>query len=290
MFLIHVLVVLSIVYWVSSLVGAIALSPREAREIPAIIKTGFGFFLTMIYFAVLWQITSIPIAWAVGFISLSLYGYGKYGNSAPAILAMKIKKYLNRYLMWYFKFLVGSIALLFPLIISGNFGPFTEGGGDVSIYADVAKLYTDEGLTSKGDSSDLHNIKKNTLDLFHVDTDAESRDKRETERAAGFSYESVSPPTAEWGVNSIRSAQLMGPFLITPYGAYSFLSKKLSNYNVYYGIQTFLYCLILACAWSIFRVFGRVVAGISFFIFLASHGIASVFYNVYASQAFAIRA
>ncbi len=288
MFLILSLTVVSVVYWFSVVLAEFFFDSEEEISLPLVIRTCFGFFFSILYFAAAWQVVSIPYAWLFGILLTFLYLYGKYGHQFISISVSRLRANIREHTKYFVVFLVGANIFFAPLLVANNFGPFTEGGGDVSIYADVTKLYADKNLTGKGDPGGLSEIGQNLKSIFYINfEDAAVVTERSAKRISSYGTSSLNPPLAESAVNRIRATQFMGSFLYTPYGSYYFLSGK-NNYNVYYGIQAFLYCILLVGAWVFFRRFGKISAAIALLTILLSHGLISVFYNLYATQAFAI--
>lgn len=284
MFLILSLMVVSVVYWFSALSAELFFNSSEENALPVVIKTCFGFFFSLLYFAAAWQFVSIQNAWLFGALLSAIYLYGKYGDQLISIPFSRIKTNFREHLKYYFVFLVGANIFFAPLIVANNFGPFTEGGGDVSIYADVTKLYTDNNLTGKAEPGGLSNIAKNMTDAYKsLWLDTQSRDVLEQARFKAFKRSDLDPPTAESAANTIRATRVMGSVLYAPYGTYSFLSGE-TNYHVFFGIQAFLYSIILVGIWTLFRRLSPGLAVIAFLVTLMSHGLISVSYNMYAAQ------
>jgi hypothetical protein len=285
--LISTLSVVTAIYFISTLVGIAIFNSHQEKLIPLPIRIGFGYFLILFFLSAFWQFVSISYAWGMGLLCFTFYLYGRDGMDIFRVLISSIKIYYKNVINFYLLVIIGSLLFFAPLLISGNFGPFTEGGGDVSIYSDVSKLYTDKGLTAQGENGNLYSLNRNLSKIFKPESDGLTQPERELKKIKSFPLEIYSPPIAENASNNILATQFMGSFLYTPYGAYSFLSNDL-NYPVYYGTQAFLYCLILAAAWFFFGYFGKYISLVSLLMLMGSHGLMSVFYNMYASQAFAI--
>lgn len=248
MFLFHALAIFSVAFWISALVAEIVLRSPGERALSPGVRAGFGFFVGLAFFSAAWQFVSIGWAWLAGGALLLLYAAGV---GAPPRSAWR------GYAAAYGAFLAGAGVFFLPLILSWTFGPFTEAGGDISIYADTAKYLVDRGLTEAGmPSPDL-------------------------------SSPLMDPPFADYAIYRILAVGTMSKFLYTPYGMFSFLAGE-TNYAVFHGVQSLAYVFIAAAFWDFFRRHGRAVAVFATGFVVASLGLVAVFYNTYSAQAISL--
>jgi hypothetical protein len=248
MFLLHCLAIFTIAFWMSAAVGELALRSPEERAMAPGARAGFAFVITLAYFSAAWQFVTIPLAWAGGIALLALQAWG--GSWPPA---SEWRRYARTYLVF-----LGIAAVYFlPLLLAWTFGPFTEGGGDISIYADTSKYLVDHGLTERG--------------LAAPDSTSPS----------------MNPPLADYAVYRILAAGTMSAYLYTPYAMFSFLGGE-TNYAVFHGVQCLAYAFVIAACWDFFGRHGRTVALAGTGCVVASLGLMSVFYNTYSAQAISL--
>jgi len=287
MFLILSLLVVTVIYWFSVVLSETIYVSEGNSGLPTAIRMGLAFFFSVAYFATAWQLVSIDYVWLFGIALLVLYAYGRYGGQFISVIFLRIANNIREYLKYFFIFLIGANVFFAPLFVVNNYGPFTEGGGDVSIYADVTNILASRKLTSDGRPGRPAAIPSNLVNVFDVSYDRHLLNERADRRYRTFDAKTLSPPVAEAAVNRVLALRSMSPFIYTPFAQYNFLATD-TNYHVFYGVLAFLYCLILVGAWSFFIAFGNKVALLAVSFFLFSHGLLSVFYNVYAMQALSI--
>lgn len=248
MFLLHCLAIFTAVYWMSALVAEIVLRSAPERALAPGVRAGFGFVITLAWFSAAWQFVPIPWAWAGGVALLALHAAS---GERPSLAAWR--PHARAYAVF-----LGIAAVFFlPMLVSWTFGPFTEGGGDISIYTDTAKYLVDHGLTERGlPSPDLLSANMN-------------------------------PPLADYSVYRILAAGTMSAYLYTPYAMLSFLGGA-TNYAVFHGVQCLAYAFLIAACWDFFARHGRTVALLGTGCVAASHALVSVFYNTYSAQAIAL--
>lgn len=276
MFLVNAFIVISVVYWISAFIAETVLTSGDERSLHPGVRVGFGFLISLIYFSSVCLLMSVQLAWMLGIILLSIYIYGVHG------IPHKPKKeimshFITQYGKTFIAFFAGTSIFFLPLIMSNNYGPFTEGGGDVSIYSDTAKYLQDNHLNQLGlTSNSLADLERNIKEIFLP--------KSLTERALLFDKQLMNPPSAEYANYRIVMKRTMNYFNYIPYQIYGFLGS-FTNYAVYYGIQAFTYFCLLSGVWCFFRQFGMKVAGLAILIIGTSYGLLSVFYNMFSMQA-----
>lgn len=248
MFLLHCLAVLTVAFWLCAAVGELVLRSPEERTLAPGVRAGFGFVIALAWFSAAWQFVSIPWAWLGGVALLALHAAS---GERPSLATWR--PYARAYAVF-----LGIAAVFFlPMLMSWTFGPFTEGGGDISIYADTAKYLVDHGLTERGLAApDLSSAKMN-------------------------------PPLADYSVYRILAAGTMSSYLYTPYAMLSFLGGA-TNYAVFHGVQCLAYAFLIVACWDFFARHGRAVALLGTGCVAASHALVSVFYNTYSAQAIAL--
>jgi hypothetical protein len=277
-FLVLCLAVFSIAFWVSALAAETFMRSDAERQLGPAARIGFGFVLTLLYFNAAWQVVSITQAWMLALALMSLQAWSAFGFSAGALRAAAAGVWA-RYGRVFGAFLGGALVFFMPLEVVRNFGPFTEGGGDVSIYADTTKYLVDRELTAFGlPSRDLEDLAHN-LHEVRLQGAGERPDMRDSPL--------LDPPFPEYGSFRILMTRTMSPFLYTPFAMYSFLADE-TNYHVYYGLQCFVYLALLAAIWSFFRRFGSRMGAIAVAVAALSHSLVSIFYNTYSAQGIAV--
>lgn len=278
MFLLHTLLLIAIVYWGSALIAETVMTSNEEYALAPAIRLGFGFFIVVAYFSAAWMIMPLQQAWMIGLILFACYGIGCW-DTAKKFLA-KLKQFKQKYLKTFVAFLLGSTVFFAPLIISNNYGPFTEGGGDISIYADSAKYLQDNHLTATGQPLEgKSDLLRNLHEVFSFNYLAKRWDAVDKPQ--------MNPPTAEYGVYRITRFDGRSEILNVPTAIFSFLSSQ-TNYAVYFAVQAFLYLCMLAGVWYFFRPAGVKFAALATMLVMTSYGILSVSYNNYALQMTAI--
>ena len=269
MFLIHCLGVMAAVFWMSALVAHVAMTSAAERALGPAVRAGFGFVITLCYFCAAWQFASIGQAWIVAAVLLAAYAWATPDRrGSPA-------EFWREYRAAFALFVVLAFAFFLPLILAWTFGPFTEGGGDVSIYADTARYLTDRGLTEFGlPSRGWDDLRANVIEAFSHGP-----------RREDSPY--MNPPYPEYPALRLIASGTTSAFLYTPYAMYGFL-RGATNYPVYYGLQSFVYAALILAVWRFFRHYGsRMALGAALFV-AASHSLVSIFYNTYSAHGIAL--
>jgi hypothetical protein len=288
MFLLSSLLVLTVAYWLCAVLSALVFTSRDEDAVPIPVRIGLGFILSITYFSAAWELMSIRQAWSLALLLIALRAASLRGRSRAASWRELLKGFVRDHLRGYAMCAAAGLLFFAPLLISQKYGPFTEGGGDVSIYADTAKYLSDHRLTLKGAASDtvtdavasLKQALDTTIDRHILNILAA---KRYSEADRGR----ANPPDADSPVYRLLVLRSMSPFLYAPYGQFYFLATD-TNYHVYYGIQAFIYGLLLASAWYLFGAFG-LPSRLLFTGFVAfSHSLISIFYNTYSAQTISI--
>lgn len=256
MFLLESLIALTAVYWQSALVAGVTLGLPEKGKPAAPVLVGIGHIAALAWFAAAWKFAPVVWAWPAGVALLIMYSAGtafENRKQAGRVAADFIKAFLPAYTAC----IAAGLLFFAPLLISGKFGPFTEGGGDVSVYADVAKYIADRGLSvTLGDPSAIFGPGLDKL---------------------------ANPPTADYAVLRAYLLQYASSLQFSPFGQWFWLEGT-TNYNFFYGTMAFEYAITLLAVWSFFRQFTRRSALLAVAAVASSHGLISVFYNLYFLQ------
>jgi hypothetical protein len=280
MFLVNTLLVFIAIYSVSALLAETIFTSHTERKIPTAVRVGLGYFLSLFYFISAWLFLSIRQAWVVGFILLGLYVYGKASKGLLVLNGDPVKALLKKHLKVLGIFLVSANLFFLPLHLAGHYGPFTEGGGDVSVYSDVAKRLTDFNLNAVGLEENA-SLKDRFLYIKHLI----NKDYSEKYRAEGPNF--INPPLANYQTNKVAFNLQLNPIQYTPCAQFAFLTDKI-NHPVFFALLAFLYTLILASAWGFFRQFGLIPAILAVLIMGGSNALVSAFYNMYLLQVLSI--
>ena len=150
MFLIHTLLIFVAIYTMSAVLSELIFTSETERKLPTAVRIGFSYFLSLLYFNGAWVCMSIRQAWALGIVLLIIYTYGKFGNIFQAFNRTQFKQLLNKHLKLLGVFLILANIFFLPLHWNQQYGPFTEGGGDISIWSNIAKRLDDFNLSAAG--------------------------------------------------------------------------------------------------------------------------------------------
>ncbi len=276
MFYLSLTVVFVLIYWLSSLVAELILTSRALRQLPIPLRTALGYLLVSVWFAASFKLLPIHWGWVIGLLLLAAYTISR---SQPDLMrhladASRIAKSHMKPFGWYL--LLANIFLL-PLHLAATYGPFTEGGGDVSIYADVTKYLTDHHLPAFGLDDAIFDYSWLIKEPLRISTD-------NTESLAKFDETIGNPPTADYQAYRVVNVQKHGSALFSPTAQWAFLSGT-TNLPIFYANQAFQYAALIYCVFlAFFGRFGRWPAIAAAVVVVASHGLISVFYNVYFVQ------
>lgn len=288
MFLIQSLLVFAAVYWICALLAEFILTSPEERALPEPVRAGIAFLFSTTYFAAAWQLVSIDQAWALGAGLLAMYVVATAPSDWRTESGRRLRAFLSANGKGFAACLAGALILFVPLMIANKYGPFTEGGGDVSIYADTTHYLTQHGLTVKGaPSTSLDHTTANLRDSIDTTIDRHVLNRYAEQRYMAADRQRINPPSTDNAVYRLLVLQSMSFFLYPPYGQFYFLAGS-TNYHVYYGVQAFIYGVLLAGAWYVFRRFPRRAALMYAGLVGASHAIVSIFYNTYSAQTIAL--
>lgn len=286
MFLIHCLWVSTFAYWWSALLAETIFVSDAEKRLPAPVRAGLGLLLSIIYFSAAWQLMSIGQAWMVGGGLLAVYTIGNLRRIFPAGSGRdRMKDLLAPHLRGWLASLAIAILFFAPLIVANEYGPFTESSGDVTIYSDSAKLLTDGGMTAFGQpSSDSSHVEPNLRALLNFKTnDRYVRYAHAREPFLRDHQDRMNPPAADAHAYRTIGDIFFSSIFYAPYAQFHFLSGA-TKYPAYYGMQALLYAFVLLPLWFYFRRFGRFPAVLATAIAGASHGLVSVYYNMYSMQ------
>jgi hypothetical protein len=276
MFVIECLAVMAAAFWLSALVAEMFMTSPAERALWPGVRVGFGFILLTLYFSAAWQVATIGQAWIAGLALLALHAVSREAPSGR--WAAGARAFWSGYRGAFAAF--GAAAALFfvPLFAAKTYGPFTEGGGDVSIYADTAKYMVDHELTQFG-------LRSESFDDFMRNLDEVARQGGGARPGAEKSP-LMNPPFPEYGAYRILVTRTMSPFLYAPYAMFTYPAQ--TNYPVFYAILTLMYAVLLGASWSFFSRYGRRMAIAGVTLVALSHSLVSVYYNTYAAQAMAL--
>jgi hypothetical protein len=280
MFLVHTLLVFIAIYSVSALLAETIFTSHTERKIPTAVRVGLGYFLSLFYFISAWLFLSIRQAWILGLILLGLYLYGKTSKGLLTLNRDSVKVLLKKHLKTLGVFLVSANLFFLPLHLAGHYGPFTEGGGDLSVYSDVAKRLTDFNLNALGLEENA-SLKDRFLYIKHLI----NKDYSQRYRAGGPDF--INPPLANYQTNKIAFNLQLNPIQYTPCAQFAFLADE-TNHPVFFALLAFLYTLTLASSWGFFRRFGLIPAILAVLILGGSNALVSAFYNMYLLQSLSI--
>ena len=227
MFLILSFLVIILIFWFSAFIAEITMDSKGEHLLDPGVRVGFGFIFTCSYFAGAWTILSMQQAWIFGATFISIFIFGKYGFSwiqkTPSLAGSLFLKYYRAFSC----FLAGTIVFFAPLILSGNFGPFSEGGGDITIYADSAKLLTDKKMTGIGqEKPSFSEITHNLIAILNLTYNNKYEKFNQTLGLFNKKYgDRKNPPAAEHQTNRLIGNYLFPPIFYSLYAQYFFLER-----------------------------------------------------------------
>lgn len=285
MFVIQSLAVLCMAYWSCAIAAQLLLTSAPERALPAAARAGVGLLWLLTVFAAGWQIFSPAITWGVGFALLAAWlGRGLAVLATPRWWRELAAQHWRTFAACL------AIALVFfaPLAVKQRFGPFTEGGGDVNIYADTALYLGKLGYSARGaEASTPADFARNLGDVIDTTLDSRVANQRAMERYEKADRAMINPPAAENAIYRGVVVRSFSPLLYAPYVAFGFLDGP-TNYHVYYGLQALVYALLVACGWATFRRHGRAACMVYAGLLVASHSLVSIPYNTYSAQTLAL--
>jgi hypothetical protein len=277
MFLVHTLIVFFVIYVISAVLAETIFTSEVEQKLPLAVRVGFGYIFSLFYFSSTWWFLSIRQAWVLGVILCALYLYGKTSKQILNLEWNHLKQRIKKHGEVLCVLFVSANLFFLPLYLANEYGPFSEGGGDVSVYSDVAKRLTDFNLTGTGleESASLKE-RYSIIKTFVEDKNSEGYIDKP--------LEFTNPPKANSQINKLAFSVWRNPLQYVPCAQFAFLSGA-TNHTIFYAQIAFLYSLILAIVWGSFRRFGWLPATISILIVGGSHSLVSGFYNMYLLQA-----
>ena len=280
MFLIHTLLIFVAVYTMSAILAEIIFSSVFEKKLPTAVRMGFSYFLSLLYFYGAWVCMSIRQAWALGMVILIVYAYGKFGNPFRAFDRAQFKQLLKKHLKLLGVFLILANIFFLPLHWNQQYGPFTEGGGDITAYSDVAKRLDDFNLSAAGFEEGA-SLSKRIDHIKHM------LNMTYTDEYKSMPPQLTNPPNADYRTTAIAFTFTIHSAIYTPFAQFHFLSGD-TNYPAYFAIQAFFYACLITSAFGFFRSFGWVPAFFAALLFIGSHSYVSSLYNHYMAQAMSV--
>lgn len=289
MFLIAAFAVFTVAYAFSAVLGELVFTSPAERELPVPVRVALGFFFLVVYFAAAWQVMSIRQAWLLAAILLGVYiaALPRVGRAAGRA-AGRLGSVAAAHARPFAAYLAAGAFFFFPLIAANTYGPFTEGGGDITIYADTTQYLVQHDLTARGQpSASRVDAVGNVKAALAMELDRHVLNALAEDRYVTADRTLINPPVTENPVYRHLVLESMSPFLYAPYGAFFFLAQD-DNYHVYFAIQAFAYAILLLCAWSVPRKLGPRASWLCLALAVSSHAIVSVFYNMYSAHALSL--
>ena len=263
----------------AAVLAEVVFTSETERKLPTAVRIGFSYFLSLLYFYGAWVCMSIRQAWALGIILLIIYSYGKFGNIFKAFDRAQFKQLLNKHVKLLGVFLILANIFFLPLHWNQQYGPFTEGGGDITAYSDVAKRLDDFNLSAAGFEEGA-SLKKRIEHIKHMLSQTYTDDYQ------ALPPEFTNPPNVDYQTNVYAFSFRLHLFG-TPFAQFHFLSGD-TNYPTYFAVSAFLYACLIASVFGFFRSFGWVPAIIGVLLFTGSHSYVSSIYNHYLMQVMSI--
>ena len=281
MFLIHTSLIFVAIYTMSAVLAEVIFTSETERKLPTAVRIGFSYFLSLLYFNGAWVCMSIKQAWVLGIILLIIYSYGKFGNIFKTFDRTQFKQLLNKHIKFLGLFLILANIFFLPLHWNQQYGPFTEGGGDITAYSDVAKRLDDFNLSAAGFEEGA-SLKKRIEHIKHMINQTYTDDYK------ALPQEFTNPPDAEYQTTVIAfNFGGIHSSVYAPFAQFHFLSGD-TNYPAYFAVSAFLYACLIACVFGFFRSFGWFPAIMAVLLFTGSHSYVSSIYNHYLIQAMSV--
>ena len=280
MFLIHTLLIFVAVYTMSAVLAEVIFTSETEKKLPTAVRIGFSYFLSLLYFYGAWVCMSIRQAWALGIVVLIVYAYGKFGNIFKPFDGAQFKQLLKKHLKLLGVFLILANIFFLPLHWNQQYGPFTEGGGDIGIYSDVVKRLDDFNLSAAGFGEGA-SLQKRIHHIKHMSN------MTYTDEFKALPLELINPPNADSHGTLYALKFVVYTPIFAPYAQFHFLSGD-TNYPAYFSVQAFLYACLIASVFGFFRSFGWVPAIFVALLFTGSHSYVSSIYNHYMVQAMSV--
>ena len=280
MFLVHTLAIMVCIYTMSAVLAEVIFTSETEKKLPTAVRIGFSYFLSLLYFYGAWVCISIRQAWALGIVLLIVYAYGKLGNLFKAFDRAQFKKLLKKHLLMLGGFLFLANIFFLPLHWDRQYGPFTERGGDITVYSDIAKRLDDFNLSAAGFGEGA-SLEKRIDHIKHM------LSVTYTEEYLAMPLELTNPPNADYQTTVMAFNFSIHSAIYTPFAQFHFLSGD-NNYPTYFAVQAFFYACLIASALGFFRAFGWVPTIFAALLFIGSHSYVSSLYNHYMAQAMSV--
>ena len=196
------------------------------------------------------------------------------------LMQYNFKQLLNKHLKLLGVFLILANIFFLPLHWNQQYGPFTEGGGDITVYSDTAKKMSDLNLSSSGFKEET-SLKKRLDHIRHM------LNQTYTDEYKSQPSEFTDPPNADYQANTLAFNFLIHPTIYAPPSQFYFLSGN-TNYPAYFAVLAFLYACLITSVIGFFRSYGWIPTVFCALLFIASHSLVSSFYNHYLPQAMSV--
>ena len=275
-FLLQCLWIVLVAYACGAVVSGVLMRSGEERALPAAPRALFGLLIAITWFAAAWQFLPIGQAWALGAALLALLAWRR-------VRIAELRASLGEHARGCAVIVAGAFLFFAPLIAANQYGPFTESGGDITIYSDGSQLMVEKGLTSFGQPPRLESAGSNLRALLGA-TDRLEWSAQLRERLMEEFRARINPPAAEFAARRLVADLFFSSIYYAPYAQFQPFLGAL-NYPAFFGVEAFFYSALLLCLWHFFRPFGRAPAAIALALAAASHALVSVYYNAYSMQA-----
>jgi len=264
----------------SAVLAEVIFTSETEKKLPTAVRIGFSYFLSLLYFYGAWVCMSIRQAWVLGIILVIVYTYGKFGNIFRTFDNAKFKQLLNRHLKLLGLFLILANIFFLPLHWNQQYGPFTEGGGDITVHSDISKRLDDFNLSSTGFEEGA-SLKKRIDHIKHMINTTYTDDYK------ALPSKFINPPNADYRTNTIAFNFSIPSSVYIPIAQFHFLSGD-TSYPANFAVSAFLYACLIASVFGFFRSFGWFPAIMAVLLFTGSHSYVSSIYNHYFTQVLSV--
>jgi len=273
MFFFQIILVLIIVYSFSCVVGELLISSKIKSQMNSFVSVCLGFIFITMWHTIFFKFISIISSWMLGISCLLLFGYFYRKNKILFIKIHKVKYKLREHTKNFIFLLIFANIFFAPLHISGNYGPFTDGGGDISIYADMAKYLNDKSIPSYGIKDSFDHV------VSAFNSPRGDTDNIHPER---IDINLLNPPRAEYAVYRTITLQAFGVAINVLIAQWDI--TNLTTYAVFFAILAFLFSSTIILFFLLLIEFGKLPAFIGTFMLICSVGFVAIFYNMYLMQ------
>jgi hypothetical protein len=264
----------SVMFWTCAAVAELVLVTPDEWRLDTNVRVAAAYVVLLAFFAAGLKLLAIEWVWVLGTLLLAASLLAGPRDRWKRILT-HARSTRTSYIKSFAVCLIIANLFLIPEHVAATYGPFTEGGGDVAIYADEAKYLVNNHLPAWG----MHDV----IDDLSTIGQPQAQTGDNVEELRIFDTIKGNPPVADYAAYRVANRQKYSSLQYSPLAQWFFLSNE-SNFSIFYGSLGFQYALLVLAIWTFLRNYGRVPAALGLLVVMSSHGLVSVFYNTYLLQ------